>query len=147
MIPKFRAWDKKNKIMLAVNNICNLFWDSKFIEGYELVPDPKGKQEYDLIDHKIDFADVILMQSTGLFDINDKEIFEGDIVELEYELTGHRSRYIITFESTWDINIEFCFWEMREIRLNYLKPISYLDEKKVTVLGNIYENPELLEVK
>ena len=133
--------------MLAVNNICNLFWDSKFIEGYELVPDPKGKQEYDLIDHKIDFADVILMQSTGLFDINDKEIFEGDIVELEYELTGHRSRYIITFESTWDINIEFCFWEMREIRLNYLKPISYLDEKKVTVLGNIYENPELLEVK
>ena len=147
MIPKFRAWDKENKIMLAVNNICNLFWDSKFIEGYELVPDPKGKQEYDLIDHKIDFADVILMQSTGLFDINDKEIFEGDIVELEYELTGHRSRYIITFESTWDINIEFCFWEMREIRLNYLKPISYLDEKKVTVLGNIYENPELLEVK
>ena len=148
MIPKFKVWDKENKIMLAVNNICNLFWDSKFIEGYELVPDPKGKQEYDLIDHRIDFADAILMKSTGRFDNSTpkKEIFEGDIVELEYELTGHRSRYIITFESVWDTDNEFYFWSMREPCFNNLKPISYLylASERVTVLGNIYENPELL---
>ena len=29
MIPKFRAWDKENKIMLAVNNICNLYLESE----------------------------------------------------------------------------------------------------------------------
>ena len=153
MIPKFKVWDKENKIMLAVNNICNLFWDSKFIEGYELVPDPKGKQEYDLIDHRIDFADAILMKSTGRFDNSTpkKEIFEGDIVELECELTGHRSRYIITFETVWGTDTEFYFWSMREPRMYYLNTINYLylesEIERVTVLGNIYENPELLEVK
>lgn len=92
-----------------------------------------------------------LMQSTGLLDSSTpkKEIFEGDIVELECELTGHRSRYIITFYSEicfWDKDTEFSFWGMREIRFNNLKPISYLDSERVNVLGNIYQTPELLEV-
>ena len=142
---KFRAWDKENKIMLAVNNICNLFWDSKFIEGYELVPDPKGKREYDLIDHIIDFADAILMQSTGLVDKNDKEIFEDDIVkttrffcradesggfyEYEKELIG----IVKQLEGAWVIDTEkgaIYLW-------------SDIDENEV--LGNIWDNLELLE--
>ena len=141
MISKFRAWDKENKIMLAVNNICNLFWDSKFIEGYELVPDPKGKREYDLIDHRIDFADAILMQSTGLFDNSTpkKEIFENDIVEWEHKETGQLVRGIVKYDT------ELGFWGMTDDRFNDLRAIGYLANQKVTVLGNIYQNQELLE--
>ena len=138
---KFRAWDKENKIMLAVNNICNLFWDSKFIEGYELVPDPKGKREYDLIDHRIDFADAILMQSTGLFDNSTpkKEIFESDIVEWEHKDTGQLVRGIVKYDT------ELGFWGMTDVRFNGLRAIGYLANQRVTVLGNIYQNKELVE--
>ena len=142
---KFRAWDKENKIMLAVNNICNLFWDSKFIEGYELVPDPKGKREYDLIDHRIDFADAILMQSTGLVDVNAQEIFEDDIVkttrffgradesggfyEYEKELIG----IVKQLEGAWVI----------ETGKGAVYLWSDIDENEI--LGNTWENPELQE--
>ena len=143
MVPKFRAWDKENKIMLAVNNICNLFWDSKFIEGYELVPDPKGKQEYDLIDHRIDFADAIVMKSTGKFDINDKEIFEGDILKC----TSIDSRLWHETNVSWDSTIAgFVIHK----NIYEVTSIGYLtDSKSITVeiIGNIYENPELLEVE
>ena len=145
VVPKFRAWDRENKVMLVVNNICNLFWDSKFIECYEVVPDPKGKHEYELIDRRIDLEDAILMQSTGLFDKNDKEIFESDIVkttrffgradetggfyEYEKELIG----IVKQLEGTWVIDTEkgaVYLW-------------SDIDENEV--LGNIWENPKLLE--
>ena len=82
---------------------------------------------------------VILMQSTGLFDVNDKEIFENDIVEWEHKDTGQLVRGIIKYDT------EFGFWGMTDGRFNNLTAIGYLANQKVTVLGNIYQNPELLE--
>ena len=136
---KFRAWDKENKIMLAVNNICNLFWDSKFIEGYELVPDPKGNREYDLIDHIIDFADAILMQSTGLFDKNGQEIFEGDVVEFE-DADDIENVYINQGVIEW-CQGGFIVTNRTSVTMGDLLDGNNLE---VTVIGNIYENPELL---
>ena len=142
---RFRAWDKENKIMLVVNNICNLSWESKFIEGYEVVPDPKGKRAYELIDRRIGLEDAILMQSTGLFDKNGQEIFESDIVkttrffgradesggfyEYEKELIG----IVRQLEGAWVIDTEkeaVDLW-------------AEIDENEI--LGNIRENPKLLE--
>ena len=145
MIPKFRVWDDENKVMWNIErwHIEDEYFD--LIEPNKSVVDLKANRTWRKQ------SDVTLMKSTGKFDNSTpkKEIFEGDIVELEYELTGHRSRYIITFETVWGTDTEFYFWSMREIRLNYLKPISYLylesEIERVTVLGNIYENPELLE--
>jgi len=76
-----------------------------------------------------------LMQFTGLKDKNGKEIFEGDIIgadDIMDEFIG-----VIIFHEA-----KFCLDEV-----NY-KVISDLDEYDMEVcevIGNIYENPELLE--
>ena len=128
LIPKFRAWFDSEMYDMPIICDGDLYLDyGDFLNG-------------DMCNS------AIVMKSTGKFDNSTpkKEIFEGDIVELEYELTGQRSRYIITFESTWDMDIEFWFLGMREVSSNYLKSINYLESEKVTVLGNIYQTPELL---
>ena len=79
------------------------------------------------------------MQSTGLLDKNSKEIFENDIVEWEHKDTGQLVRGIVKYDT------ELGFWGMTDVRFNDLTAIGYLANQKVTVLGNIYENPELLE--
>ena len=122
MIPKFRAWNKENKKMLVVNDICNLFWENTFFECYELVPDPKGKREYELINHRIDFEDCVLMQSTGLVDKNGQEIFEGDVVRM-------RSGELLPVKLHHGMFIPVCFY------------ISSVFE----LVGNVFENPEVLE--
>ena len=137
MIPKFRVWDKENEKMLVVNDICNLFWDNKFIECYELVSDPKGKQEYELIDHRIDFEDCVLMQSTGgLFDKNGKEIFEGDIVRF------HTPQLTTIGVVEFDKN-EACFKVRNDFGGHY---VTMFHTRYFEVIGDIYQNPELVEV-
>ena len=124
MIPKFRAWDKKLKKMFEVSFID---FDTKLI-GLNI----------DLEIIIFDFEDVILMQSTGLKDKNGKEVFVGDIIKctrgcphevyLEKEYGG-------TF-----------IGGMPAIYLKGIKE-GYAWTGHEEILGNIYENPELLEVE
>ena len=81
------------------------------------------------------------MQSTGLFDNSTpkKEIFENDIVEWEHKDTGQLVRGIVKYDT------ELGFWGMTDVRFNDLTPIGYLANQRVTVLGNVCQNPELLE--
>lgn len=88
----------------------------------------------------VSFEDCVLMQSTGLFDKNCKEIFESDIVEWEHKDTGQLVRGIVKYDT------ELGFWGMTDVRFNDLTAIGYLANQKVTVLGNIYQNKELVEV-
>ena len=136
-IPKFRAWDKEHKIMLVVNNICNLSWESKFIEGYEVVPDPKGKREYELIDRRIDLEDAILMQSTGLFDNSTpkKEIFEGDIVRFH-------TPQLTTIGVVVFVKNEACFKVRNDFGGHW---VTVFHTRYFEVIGNVYEHPGLLE--
>lgn len=122
MIPKYRAWDKKLKKMFEVSFID---FDTKLI-GLNI----------DLEIIIFDFEDIILMQSTGLLDKNGKEIFEGDI------LFGHAG------EDFWEIvefDIEEGKWIRRDIWCNSKLDLSENNEF-MEIIGNIYENPELLEV-
>lgn len=132
MIPKFRAWDKKLKKMFEVSFID---LDTKLI-GLNI----------DLEIIIFDFEDIILMQSTGLLDKNGREIFEGDIVK------RYRSPF---FKAEWEYLIETVVREGASLLLGrdfgknfgtlpFDSPFAKGD--LLEVIGNVHENPELLEV-
>ena len=132
MIPKFRTWEPYCKKMFANDQI--IIWNGN-VYVYDADKITVDKMNGWSIDDKY------LMQSTGLLDKNGKEIFESDIVEWEHKDTGQLVRGIVKYDT------ELGFWGMTDVRFNDLTAIGYLANQKVTVLGNIYENPELVGVE
>lgn len=125
MIPKFRAWDELSKKMFQVNFI-------DFIKKYVFLTVDENWIT------KKGINKVVLMQSTGLFDKNGVEIYEGDIVEVQ-------KGFLIII----DYRINDGCWRLKP--LNNQRGCSYFsnyyDKSSWEITGNIYENPELLEVE
>ena len=129
MIPKYRAWMKSLKWMCDVTNIS---FDSKFVDICQ-----QGDTER-YTEMSVEFDEITLMQSTGLKDKNGKEVFVGDIIKctrgcphevyLEKEYGG---TYIGGMPAI------------------YLKGLlsGYAWTEHEEIIGNIYENRELLEDK
>jgi uncharacterized phage protein (TIGR01671 family) len=88
-------------------------------------------------------GEVILREFTGLKDKNDREIYEGDIVEERWPnpLTGGENvdHYKIKFNES--IGLYKMLHSSGEERWHR---VLFLRFKEVKVIGNIYENPELL---
>ena len=118
MTPKFRAWLKKDHI--------SWLEDEFYCIG-------------DGITYMVSAEDLELMQSTGLKDKNDKEIFEGDI--LDYK--GRKA--LVRWHGSYASFI-YRFVDELQKRNTEWKPL-YLAYMKCEIIGNIYENPELLEDK
>ena len=136
MIPNFRVWDKENKIMWNIErwNIEDEYFD--LIEPNKSVIDFKANRTWRKQ------SDVTLMQSTGLFDINDKEIFEGDIVRITMRIGKRTTTSIGAVEFD---KFEVCFRIRNELGGHY---VTMFHARYFEVIGNIYQNPELLlEVK
>lgn len=140
MIPKFRAWDRARKEMnykIMVGN-CDLS-DGNWTCPIIWIEDRKEWLHFD------DFE--CIMQSTGLKDKNGKEIFEGDIVRTTrflgradeiggfYEYEKDYLGVVKVLEGAWVI----------DTGSDAVDLWSEIDENEV--LGNIYENLELLEDK
>ena len=133
MIPKFKVWHKS---MQRMSEVLAISFERQKVKIRHL----RGTTHM-----TVPFNDVELMQSTGLLDKNGKEIFESDIVkttiffgradesggfyEYEKELIG----IVKQLEGAWVIDTE--------------KGAVYLwsDINENEVLGNIWENPKLLE--
>ena len=128
MIPKFRAWLKKEQKM--DNEIDHISWleDELYCIG-------------DGITYMVLAEDLVLMQSTGLKDKNGKEIFEGDLIITDAYAC------IVCFG-------EYTYFEDEDTQttaigfyLSFLNvtPVTYAPFEKIywdncEVIGNIYEN-------
>ena len=116
---KFRAWDKHRKEMFIPSAIINpTETELAVLEG--------GDYRLD----KFRIGEYFLMQFTGLKDLKEKEIYEGDIIK------GH-FRSPLTLEH----NIEVC----PPISPDGFHWYSELEDMDFEIIGNIYENPELLK--
>ena len=123
MIPRYRAWDSWRKRMSVVDRI---YIDTEGVRLYD-----------DFGEYWRNFRDIELMQSTGLRDKNGKEIFEGDI--LDYK--GRKA--LVRWHGSYASFI-YRFVDELQNRNTEWKPL-YLAYMKCEIIGNIYENPELLE--
>lgn len=112
MIPKFRAWDKVNKEM--IEDVASIHFKAKMISTYNLFFYP--------------FKDIELLQSTGLKDINGKEIFEGHILKYRDEY-----RVVEMYDGAW-------IARTGEKRL--IVKMAVLSGAEI--IGNRFEHPHLL---
>ena len=127
---KFRAWDKKQK---RIRQIIRIEFPFGKIEGLSKISmdDNYLKWEY--------ARDLIIMQYTGLKDKNGKEIYESDYIKWEIQ----RGRFIVS--EVIFTRGEFC---VRSGGLvwgcgNSCSKDGQLGDVKI--VGNIYDNPELVE--
>ena len=148
---KFRAWHKGKKEIIDVEEIDFMNKVINYIENdYE-----NNRQE--IIGAY--FEDIELMEYTGLKDKNGKEIYEGDVVKLIHtgiEISADRledlKRFvgIIKYENgifkivrTEKSLIESKYFEMEQKKVSEIFIYSKLYD--LEVVGNIYENPELIK--
>lgn len=146
---KFRLYDKA--IVEMAYDVCiGFIKDSGKTDDWVCVDTSCGQITYR--DDKL--KDIVLMQCTGLKDKNGKLIYEGDILDLDVsskKLYRYEVKYeigsfmlvsqdeIFDFKNVWNDNV----YPLSQLYYEYQNEENCIYECEI--IGNIYENPELLK--
>ncbi|MCW6665428.1 YopX family protein [Aerococcaceae bacterium NML191219] len=148
MIPKYRVFDKKRNMMIHEDDLLRIDFEYQVIEYQEIYPTSDGSPERDI--YEVAFDDCVFMQSTSVHDVNSREIHKDDIVKMHYFYEDRSSGAVREAEEeiigVVGIDVLGTYTECEGYKyywLNYLE----LPEEELEVIGNAYENPEILEVQ
>lgn len=128
MRPKFRAWDKKKNdwfdddegnLYVELNGNINFGWNGEIMDDYT--------------------DRIILIQYTGLKDINGTKIYVGDIIKD----VGKGNVCEVSYD--WYEDVKVSTYLQMGVYLYDGYETSPFYRRNYEVIGNIYENPELLE--
>lgn len=157
----FRAWDAKTGKMITdkVEAETNKFTNTTLVtnHGVLYITTTKAGTKVEL-----DTKHIVIMQFTGLKDKNGKEIFEGDIVFvrpfIDFKKYGIIKFVDGAFRVVWVLkahglnkNGEYLTFDSDVVEWEYIKRVFGEDilgdvSSKIEVIGNIYENPELVDI-
>ena len=129
---KYRAWLKEEKKMVIVETIDFSEKSIQYLEKNEIIDTYLLRTKF--------LEDIDLMQYTGLKNKNGKEIYEGDILKYNFPYDG-RLKHVslvkfVETEASFGIKDRY----ENEIPLYRIAANNYFE-----VIGNIYENEELLK--
>ena len=127
MIPRFRAWHCELGRMMSISDM----WFNVDSLG-EIGLNDSVMNDYITVSPD----EIKLMQSTGLKDKNGKEIFEGDILGTKDGLLNG----VVEYREDLGMFVNSL------IRYNNFERLCNVANDR-EIIGNIYENPELLEVE
>lgn len=138
---RIEYWDETNNKMWRLNEIAETYNDWTFqtivMEGelYGLIHRSfdvgVGQNPYE--EHRV----LSLRRYTGVKDKNGTEIYEGDIIQYNSPSPKHQHKHLITYDDGC-----FHYWKSEGMIFNQTN-MNY--KRGMVVVGNRYENPELLE--
>ena len=131
MIPRYRAWISEADTM--TNDLKGIDFENETVVLKKFYWEDGFPVEEEVFE--VEIGNAILMQSTGLKDKNGKEIFEGDIVKMSKDVYSEPTYYEVVRHRGGAYRLES---KQHGCEL-------WLRHTDCEVVGNIYENKELLD--